>query len=110
MYSRNKAEKLKKEFGYLKGKSYFPYGKEGKECKIEDLNLSVKKVNTMTPEFHAYGEGNPNYEKEENERLALDNNWNVNVIISDGEEEIINDLEDVLSKLHIRHNINKIND
>lgn len=29
-YSRSKAEKLVSEFSYLKTKSYFPYGKEGK--------------------------------------------------------------------------------
>ena len=102
-----KAEKLVKEFDYLKSKPYYPYGKEGKEFKIDSL-FAIPESAKRTPETMALMRQDKDYIDNKNKELAQGDNWYVKVIISDSITKIEKDLKDVLSRLKIQHDINNI--
>lgn len=92
VYSKKKAEKLAKEFGYLKGKLYFPFGEEGRTFTID--SIETREHGTWIERNH--GEGK---------------DWDVMVKIKDQNEELEKPLEEVLKSLKIKHDIeNMFND
>ena len=107
-YSKSKAEKLVKEFDYLKDEKYYPYGKKGKEFDIVSLEVLVETIARHTMEYFASERENKTYGDEEDAKLAKGNNWFVKVNISDGETKIAADLKEVLSRLKIVNDIEKI--
>lgn len=99
-YSKEKANKLKAEFAYIIGKPYFPYGDEGKEFKISNLEVSLLKRKPIN-EFHDETSNPKKFENGENWRVVV-------VIEQKGESKIEKDLEDVLKRLKIKHDIKDV--
>lgn len=100
MYSDAKADKLIKEFAYLIGMPYYPFGEKGRVFKIE----SLKRINTngtttdMWQEVsRASGFSNPIY-------------FDIVVSIGDGTDMFTLTLVETLQALNIRHDIDKIPD
>ena len=108
MYKKLKAEKLVKEFDYLKTKSYYPLGPEGREYKITDLEIQLPdlEISILMKEVHK--RKNPNYKEQMDKEHHDGANWKVLVIISDNKDMIKIELEKVLKVLKIRHDIDKI--
>ena len=107
MYSKLKAEKLTKEFDYLKTKSYFPFGPEGREFKIKLIEIMLDELvfDHLMLQVNKYK--NPNYKQEALEKHQNGNNWKVILTISNSEDIIKVELEEALKVLKIRHDINK---
>lgn len=106
MYTKVKAEKLTQEFNYLKTKSYFPFGLEGREYKIQDIENRLPELQFDLVELEVIKK-NPSYKTKKIEINEKGANWKVFVIISDKEDIIEVELEDVLKVLKIRHDIDK---
>ena len=107
MYSKLKAEKLTKEFDYLKTKSYYPFGREGQEFKITLIKTTLDELVFNHTKLRANKGKNPNYEQETLENHQNGNNWKVILTISNSADLIKVELEDVLKVLKIRHDIAK---
>lgn len=107
-YSKSKAEKLVKEFDYLKEEKYYPYGKKGKVFDIVSLEVMAETTPRHTMEYFASERKNKTYGDEEDARLAKGNNWFIKVNISDGETKMVADLKEVLTRLKIVNDIDKI--
>lgn len=108
MYSKKKAAKLVKEFAYLKGKEYKPYGKDGKTTKIKDVRA---KVTTAVRGSIIYYLGEEPADKKADKRdveLANGNNWWVEIVVNDDDAEVAIELEEALKKMGISHNIKNI--
>ena len=98
MYKKEKAEKLIKEFNYLIGEKYYPFGKKGRVFKIEDITteLSINKTqHTMRDE-----------NSDSNHRSG--ENWKVLLIISESNDKMKVELTECLGVLKIRHDIDKL--
>ena len=107
MYSKLKAEKLTKEFDYLKTKSYFPLGTEGREFTITDLKTIEPQFSPL--ELLVLKKQHPgDYENKLAEEKEKSIEWKVAVIITDKTDEVEVELEEALSVLKIRHDISKI--
>lgn len=108
MYSKLKAEKLTKEFDYLKTKSYFPFGTEGREFEITSIEIKLDEFifDHLMLQVNKYK--NPNYKQETLENHQNGNNWKVLLTISNSDDIIKVELEEVLKVLKIRHDIIKI--
>ncbi|MCU0469888.1 MAG: hypothetical protein MUF58_14935 [Arcicella sp.] len=107
-YSKSKAEKLVKEFDYLKSEKYYPFGTKGKACSILSLEAIPEKFKISGIEVALEINRNKNYIEEQNLKLANGNNWYVKVNIYDGHTEFQNDLSEVLKRLKIANDIDKI--
>jgi CO dehydrogenase nickel-insertion accessory protein CooC1 len=107
MYSKLKAEKLTKEFDYLKTKSYFPFGIEGREFKITLIETTLDELVFDHIMLHVNKYKNPNYKQETLENHQNGNNWKVILTISHSDDIIKVELEEVLKVLKIRHDIAK---
>ena len=106
MYSKLKAEKLTKEFDYLKTKSYFPLGQEGREFKITDLKTREPQISYL--ESEVLKKRHPgDYENKLAETKEKSIEWKVIVIITNKTDKIEVELEEVLKVLKIRHDIDK---
>lgn len=100
MYSENKADKLIKEFSYLIGMSYYPFGQMGRAFKIEKLeknNVDTPQSDFINEAIKAAGFGSSNY-------------YELHVLISDGTDMFTLTLIETLQALNIRHDIDKIPD
>ena len=106
MYTKVKAEKLAKEFNYLKMKPYFPFGLEGREYKITDIENRLPELQFSPLELEVIKK-NPNFKNKSIEANEKGANWKVLVIITDKKDKIEVELEDVLKVLKIRHDIEK---
>jgi hypothetical protein len=107
MYSKLKAEKLTKEFDYLKTKSYFPLGTEGREFTITDLKTIEPQISHL--ESQVLKKRHPgDYENKLAEKKEKSTEWKVAVIITDKTDKLEVELEEVLKVLKIRHDISKI--
>jgi hypothetical protein len=107
MYSKLKAEKLTKEFDYLKTKSYFPLGTEGREFKITDLKTIEPQIYHL--ELQVLKKQHPgDYENKLAEKKEKSTEWKVAVIITDKTDKLEVELEEVLKVLKIRHDISKL--
>jgi hypothetical protein len=102
-YSPLKAAKLKKEFKYIIGQSYYPFGKEGREFKITGLKEELEYGYNLA-RLAVNGDEKRKKEFEEGK------NWRVVVTIKGGKDVIEKDLEEVLKVLKIRHDIANINE
>ena len=107
MYRQVKAEKLSKEFNYLKTKSYFPFGTEGREFKITDIEKRLPELQFSPLMLQVNKYKNPNYKTESLEEHQNGENWKVIVIITDEKDKIEVELEEALKVLKIRHDIEK---
>ena len=107
MYSKFKAEKLIIEFDYLKNKSYFPFGLEGREFEITFIETKLDELVFDYPMLQVNKRKNPNYEQETLENHQNGNNWKVILTISNSDDIIKVELEEVLKVLKIRHDIAK---
>jgi len=107
MYSKLKAEKLTKEFDYLKNKSYYPFGLEGREFKITLIEIKLNEF-----DFHPFmvevDKKNPKYKQQVLENHQNGNNWKVILTISNSNDIINLELEVVLKSLKIIHDISKV--
>lgn len=106
MYTKVKAEKLAQEFKYLKTKSYFPFGLEGREYKITDIENKLPELQFSPVELEVI-KRNPNFKNANIEAHEKGANWKVIVIITDKKDKIEMELEEVLKVLKIRHDIKK---
>lgn len=107
MYSKLKAEKLIIEFDYLKNKSYFPFGQEGREFKITDLKTREPQISYVESEI--LKKRHPgDYENKLAEKKEKSIEWKVTVIITDKTDKVEVELEEALKVLKIRHDISKI--
>ena len=106
MYSKLKAEKLFKEFDYLKTKSYFPFGLEGQEFKIIELKIIEPKISDFDSEV--LKKRHPkDFENKLSETKEKSIEWKVIVIITNKTDKIEVELEEVLKVLKIRNDIDK---
>lgn len=106
MYTKVKAEKLATEFNYLKTKSYFPFGPEGREYKITDIENKLPELQFSPFELEVIKK-NPNFKNLKIVEYEKGANWKVIVNITDKVDEIKIELEQVLKVLNIRHDIDK---
>lgn len=108
MFTKLKAEKLVKEFTYLKTKSYFPFGLKGREFKIADLEYKLPELNLNPNTVHINKRDNPNYVEEREEKHQNGENWKVIVTIKNATDKFEVEILEVLKVLKIRHDIEKI--
>lgn len=106
MYTKVKAEKLVTEFNYLKTKSYFPFGLEGREYKITGLENRLPELQFSPFELEIIKK-NQNFKNKSIEANEKGANWKIIVIITDKKDKIEIELEEVLKVLKIRHDIEK---
>lgn len=106
MYTKIKAEKLAKEFNYLKTKSYFPFGLAGREYKITDLENRLPELQFSPIELEIIKK-NPNFKNKNIEQNEKGANWKIIVIITDKKDKIEVELEEALKVLKVRHDIDK---
>ena len=107
-YSKSKAEKLVKEFDYLKEEKYYPYGSKGKAFDIISLEAVVEKFPRYNVENIQKERNDKGYADKQDAKLAGGNHWYVKVNISDGETKMVADLKEVLTRLKIVNDIDKI--
>ncbi|MBW4362823.1 hypothetical protein [Flavobacterium taihuense] len=107
MYSKLKAEKLIIEFDYLKNKSYFPFGPEGREFKITDLKITepqISYVESLILKKRHPGDSENKLTEEKEKSIE----WKVTIIITDKTDTLEVELEESLKVLKIRHDISKM--
>jgi hypothetical protein len=107
-YSKSKAEKLIKEFDYLREEKYYPYGSKGKAFGILSLEAVPEKFQRYTFENMQREFKDKGYADKQDAKLAGGNHWYVKVNISDGDTDILADLIEVLKRLKIPNDIGKI--
>ncbi|MDO6739382.1 hypothetical protein [Wenyingzhuangia sp. 2_MG-2023] len=108
MYIELKSEKLKKEFDYLVGKSYYPFGKEGREFKIKKIISELKPLKINHSHLVANQKENPYYKEELEQQHKNGENWNVMLVIENSNDSMKEELEVALKNLKIRHDIDKM--
>lgn len=107
MYSKEKAGKLVKEFTYLIGEKYFPLGRKGREFKITEIKSELPKLN-IDWSIRGANTDNP-YFAEEKEKIHSDGlNWKVYLIAENESDNLKVELEEGLSKMNIKHDIDKL--
>lgn len=106
MYSQQKANKLVREFKYLIGESYYPFGAKGREFKITNIEVNLKPLNIHPTKMYSSKKPKEEWQKEH----SLGKNWNVNLQIENADEKLTSDLQNVLKKLGIKHDIDKISE
>ena len=109
MYSEQKAGKIIVEFQYLIGKEYFPFGIEGRkfmitEIKSKLINFPIKNY----PKHYAQKNTAPEHIEKLNLEHMKSDNWIVEVIIKDNDDEFPKELNEVLKVLKIKNDIDKI--
>lgn len=107
MYNKDKAENLVKEFKYLIGKPYFPFGKDGREFKITDVKSDLPKliINWTKKQVNS---DNPYFEQEQEKEHTEGLNWNVILFAENNADNLKVELEEGLSKMDIKHDIDKL--
>lgn len=107
-YSKSKAEKLVKEFDYLKEEKYYPYGSKGKAFDIISLEAVVEKFPRYNFENMQKELNDKGYADKQDAKLVGGNHWYVKVNISDVDTALSADLIEVLKRLKITNDIAKI--
>ncbi len=102
MYSENKADKLIKEFSYLIGMPYYPFGEKGRVFTIKEIQ---KIVSNEMPEVKKM------IMKAYDADADLSSGCQIEVTIGDNKEDSFKlTLIETLQALNIRHDIDKIPD
>uniref|UniRef100_UPI00404995E6 hypothetical protein n=1 Tax=Gelidibacter sp. TaxID=2018083 RepID=UPI00404995E6 len=107
MYRKEKAQKLVKEFNYLVGEAYYPLGKKGREFKITEIKSELPELK-IDWAIRQVNSDNPYFIDEKERAHSEGNNWKVYLYAEDKTDKLKVELEDGLSKLRIRHDIDKL--
>lgn len=102
MYSEAKADKLIKEFTYLIGMPYYPFGEKGRQFTIKEIQ---KVVSNEMPEFKKMAM------KAFDADADLSSGCQIEIVIGDEKEDSFKlTLIETLQALNIRHDIDKFPD